>query len=223
MQYHLMEGAGLNGKYQLAQFHFHWGEKGGSEHTVNSHRYPSEIHLVHHKEKFADLGAALKSGEIDALAVIGVFIETSDSVPLKGFWKNMWTAMKASTSAGSNATVDMEKATIRNLLPDSGDYEHYWRYEGSLTTPPCNEQVVWTVMRDTLKVPTQLVEDMALVEDSKGQAHNMTYRHEMNLHERALWFNEPGHTHAIASGSVPLYGSLLWFVIAFIASAITSF
>ena len=32
-------------------------------------RFKAELHLVHYKAKFADLGVALKSGDEDALAV----------------------------------------------------------------------------------------------------------------------------------------------------------
>ena len=38
-------GGSLDGTYQLAQFHFHWGsdKTKGSEHTVNKKAYPAEV------------------------------------------------------------------------------------------------------------------------------------------------------------------------------------
>jgi carbonic anhydrase len=39
----------LGKTFEMKQFHFHWGENDfvGSEHLINSKRYPLEIHMVH--------------------------------------------------------------------------------------------------------------------------------------------------------------------------------
>ena len=42
-------------------------------------RFKAELHLVHYKATFADLGEALKSGDEDALAVLGFFVNTQRS------------------------------------------------------------------------------------------------------------------------------------------------
>ena len=48
-----INGGGLNGTYQFAQLHFHWGDTNerGSEHTKNGQAYPLEVHLVHFNTK----------------------------------------------------------------------------------------------------------------------------------------------------------------------------
>lgn len=98
----LMEvsGGGLEHDYTILQFHFHWGDTSdtseGSEHTVNSIRYPMEVvtkiklffyvclyfiplilflvqmHIVS-KRKDLTLDQALQAP--DGLAVLGFFIE----------------------------------------------------------------------------------------------------------------------------------------------------
>ncbi|XP_046839824.1 carbonic anhydrase 2-like [Xenia sp. Carnegie-2017] len=57
-----ISGGGLPGTYQLAQFHFHWGNDStkGSEHTVNGKKYAAELHLVHVNTKYSGLNEAKK-------------------------------------------------------------------------------------------------------------------------------------------------------------------
>ncbi|XP_074170569.1 carbonic anhydrase 5A, mitochondrial isoform X2 [Rhinolophus sinicus] len=75
------EGSGISGgplenHYRLKQFHFHWGavNEWGSEHTVDDHVYPAELHLVHwNSVKYQNYKDAVL-GE-NGLAVIGVFLK----------------------------------------------------------------------------------------------------------------------------------------------------
>ena len=43
-----IEHGGLDGRYQAAQFHFHWGhdDAHGSEHTLQNTAYPLEVSLA---------------------------------------------------------------------------------------------------------------------------------------------------------------------------------
>ncbi|XP_075851976.1 carbonic anhydrase 5A, mitochondrial isoform X3 [Microcebus murinus] len=85
------EGSGISGgplenHYRLKQFHFHWGAENawGSEHTVEDHAYPAELHLVHwNSVKYRSYQEAI-TGE-NGLAVIGVFLKViacQGTVPL---------------------------------------------------------------------------------------------------------------------------------------------
>jgi carbonic anhydrase len=110
----------LNGKdYVLKQFHFHHP----SEHTIDGKPYPLEVHFVH----------ASPDGDI---AVVGVLFEEGEANPnLDAIW--------------STAPVKEGEADISHML-DAGRFMPSgggaYRYEGSLTTPPCSETVHWTVM-----------------------------------------------------------------------------
>ena len=52
-------------------------------------------------------------------------------------------------------TTLKEDISLFDLLPKKEKLRHYFRYLGSLTTPGCDEKVVWTVFQE----PIQLHED----------------------------------------------------------------
>lgn len=111
--------------FSLLQFHFHLP----SEHTVDGDAYPMEVHFVH------------QAAEGD-LAVIGVFMESgSANATIDTIWNNI-----PAPNGRSNTLPRMDLTT---LLPDGTEY---FRYAGSLTTPPCSEVVSWVVMQDTISV-----------------------------------------------------------------------
>ncbi|XP_050021223.1 carbonic anhydrase 5A, mitochondrial isoform X2 [Alexandromys fortis] len=71
-----ISGGPLGNHYRLKQFHFHWGAANawGSEHVVDGHAYPAELHLVHWNPVKYENYKEAAVGE-DGLAVIGVFLK----------------------------------------------------------------------------------------------------------------------------------------------------
>ncbi|MEQ8435691.1 MAG: carbonic anhydrase family protein [Oceanicaulis sp.] len=115
-------------EYALAQFHFH----AGSEHTIDGAQYPLEVHFVHVSE----------DGQ---LAVVGMMFEDgAANDPLAGIWANL---PEGEGETGFEATLDPNA-----FLPEAGAI---WRYEGSLTTPPCSEGVAWTVFQTPLTASSE--------------------------------------------------------------------
>jgi len=39
--------------------------------------------------------------------------------------------------------MNISNLNVRSMLPEN--LSHFFRYEGSLTTPPCYESILWTV------------------------------------------------------------------------------
>uniref|UniRef100_A0A673UZU7 Carbonic anhydrase n=1 Tax=Suricata suricatta TaxID=37032 RepID=A0A673UZU7_SURSU len=77
------EGSGISGgplenHHRLRQFHFHWGavDACGSEHTVDDHVYPAELHLVHwNPAKYGSYEEAVLGER--GVAVIAVFVQVT--------------------------------------------------------------------------------------------------------------------------------------------------
>ncbi|NPB06055.1 MAG: carbonic anhydrase family protein [Aquificae bacterium] len=113
-------------KFYLKQFHFHTP----SEHTVNGKYYPMEMHLVHADEE-------------GNLAVIGVFFKVGKQNA------TLERVLSAAPEQPGKKNALAEPVNPYDLLPED---KSFYRYSGSLTTPPCSEGVRWFVMREPLEL-----------------------------------------------------------------------
>jgi len=122
----------LDGRaYELKQFHFH----APSENTIAGKHYPLEGHLVH----------ADKDGHLAVVAVM--FTEGKPNALVESLWGSM-------PSKEDEQHVFASPLDASGLLPTS---RHYYRFAGSLTTPPCSEGVTWLVFSQPVTVsPKQL-------------------------------------------------------------------
>ncbi|XP_026133414.1 carbonic anhydrase 4-like [Carassius auratus] len=148
-----VEGGGLPGLFASTQFHFHWGNGSatpGSGHSVNGKRYSMELHIV----SKAEHNGSLPNDSI--LAAFGFFIEASNDTGKPESWKLLMSYLTEIASAGDKTRVS-DKLTMDDLL--SGvDRTKYYRYLGSLTTPNCDEGVIWTIFKDPIKVSQDLID-----------------------------------------------------------------
>ncbi|KAG7323957.1 hypothetical protein KOW79_011973 [Hemibagrus wyckioides] len=142
-----MHLAGLSHRYSAAQLHFHWGSSNtpsGSEHTVNGKQFAAEMHLVHfNSAKYPNISTALDKS--DGLAVLGVFIEVGEHNPAFDRFLKYVNGIKY-----NGQKVQVAGFNVRELLPARLD--EYYRYDGSLTTPPCFPSVLWTVFRNPVSI-----------------------------------------------------------------------
>ena len=121
--------------YSLEQVHFHRP----SEHLIGGRSFPMEAHFEHRAE----------SG---ALAVIGVLL--AEGKPNDTFGKIVAT-MPATPGAAVKADASINP---NGLLPAKLDY---YRYEGSLTKPPCSEIVAWLLLTTPIQVAASDVASFA--------------------------------------------------------------
>jgi hypothetical protein len=63
----------------------------------------------------------------------------------------------------------------------------YYRYDGSLTTPPCYESVIWSVLQEPLKLSSSQLEAFGSLHDDKHQFMRNTYRPVQPIGTRILF------------------------------------
>ncbi|HHH39322.1 MAG TPA: carbonic anhydrase family protein [Sedimenticola sp.] len=118
-------------RFELKQFHFH----APSENRVNGVSFPMEGHLVHADDQ-------------GNLAVISVLFQEGAANPVvAAAWEQM-----PEQAGGKEALPQAVDAA--GLLPADRDY---YRFNGSLTTPPCSEGVVWVVMKQPVTVSQEQI------------------------------------------------------------------
>jgi carbonic anhydrase len=129
--------------YELKQFHFH----APSENTINGKHFPLEGHLVH----------ADKDGH---LAVVAILFNEGPANPLIA---SLWQGIPS--KVGEKHELP-EPLNAVQLLPSDREY---YRFAGSLTTPPCSEGVTWLVVR---KPVTASKEQIAAFSKAVGFANS---------------------------------------------------
>lgn len=135
MQIEFNQGASLvlDGQtFLLEQFHVH----SPSENNINGQSYPMELHLVHASDK----------GELAVVALM--FQHGSENQKLKHIWNSL-----PKKVGESNQLYSENKAG--SYLPNNLEY---YRFNGSLTTPPCSEGVRWVVLKEIQQASNQQIE-----------------------------------------------------------------
>lgn len=143
-------------EYLALQLHLHWGssDRPGSEHTVNGHRFPAEIHVVHLSTAFSELREAL--GRPGGLAVLAAFLQEGPEE--NSAYEQLLSHLEEIAEEGSK--TEISGLDVSALLPS--DLSRYYRYEGSLTTPPCSQGVIWTVFNQTVKLSAKQLHTLSV-------------------------------------------------------------
>ena len=114
--------------YKLKQFHFHTP----SENNINGEAYPLEAHFVH----------ATDDGKLAVVAVM--FKEGAANPVLSKIWNKLPKLVR-----GTASKCGLSADEVKALMPTN---KTYYKFMGSLTTPPCSEQVKWHVYKTPLTV-----------------------------------------------------------------------
>ncbi|GFP84249.1 alpha carbonic anhydrase 7 [Phtheirospermum japonicum] len=161
-------GAGhinINGTlFQLNQCHWHTP----SEHTINGRRFDMEVHLVHQSNdnRTAVIGIMYKIGRPDS------------------FLSKMQRDLEA---VGRTHDVETAVGIVNPGLIQFGSRKYY-RYIGSLTVPPCTQNIIWTIVR---KVRTVSREQVRLIREAVHDESEANSRPIQHLHDRSIGLYRP--------------------------------
>jgi carbonic anhydrase len=95
-----------------------------------------EIHLVHANE----------DGE---LAVVGIMFEVGEEDPMLN---RVWSFMPEHEGETTESPLTVFEAGV---MPPTREY---FRYNGSLTTPPCSEGVTWMVLKQHMTASEEQID-----------------------------------------------------------------
>jgi len=125
-------------RYELKQFHFHIP----SEEKINGEVFDMSVHLVH-----ADAQGNL--------AVVAVLLQEGEDNPLI---RELWNDLPSEKE--KEALLDKIEIDVSRVLPtDRG----YYTFSGSLTTPPCTEDVTWFVLKNPVTVSAAEIKQFSQV------------------------------------------------------------
>ncbi|XP_042477961.1 alpha carbonic anhydrase 1, chloroplastic-like [Macadamia integrifolia] len=125
--------------YTLKQVHWH----SPSEHTINGIRYPLELHQVH----IADDGS---------ISVVGVLYNYGAPDLLLLQIKSKLDEL-AKEACGEDEIAKIPIGHMGTKYLRRGAFKYY-RYVGSLTTPPCTQNVTWTIIAKVREVSKEQIE-----------------------------------------------------------------
>ncbi|XWS56004.1 hypothetical protein CRYUN_Cryun09bG0049200 [Craigia yunnanensis] len=125
--------------YSLRQMHWHLP----SEHQINGEQFAGELHLIHR-------------GADNSIAVVAILYQLEkDADPLiSKIMNGLNNLAKEKCKADEVAEIPLGSLDIKQLKRSSREY---YRYVGSLTTPPCSENVIWSILGKVRSISKQQI------------------------------------------------------------------
>ena len=130
-------GLGMCPPFRLAQFHFHWGRinEEGSEHVVDGRRGCGEVHFVFINTKYERSRFALNHA--DGVIVLGYMLSLETKSVFDEIFKYI-PLIKVNKDEVKDVSLQASE-----FFQDKHKIREFFVYQGSLTTPPCQESVTW--------------------------------------------------------------------------------
>jgi len=164
---------------------------------VNGEKFAGEIHFVHRHRRTKQL------------AVLGIFMQSHaptksnhNTARRRQEERTILNTQKATsneweryfTAAGVLKSTDNTTVMSLNLSALLGtNLNHFWRYTGSLTTPPCTEGIIWTMFQTPMNFThTQLA-------SFRNNIYFEDYRGPQPLNDRIVYRNFKDNTPSLIS------------------------
>jgi carbonic anhydrase len=144
--------------YTLLQGHFYTP----SEHLIDGAPAPMELHLVH------------KSEDNKMLIIAVLLVEGEQNNALAAFWSSL---------PRSKVTVDLKQPfDFASLLPKTAP-TGYYHYSGSLSAPPCDENVNYYVLQEPITVSAEQIRTFQAIIPHNARPVNNLYGRKVTMPE----------------------------------------
>lgn len=138
--------------YYAKQLHFHTG----SEHTIDGKQFDFEMHIVHRgiNDSPAVTGDSVKY-PYNKLAVLGIIFDTENGdkdvsdatvAAIDKFFDSLMFDKLADQGSSAKPKLIPSEVALGELMAVVNTNDR-WVYKGSLTTPPCLEDLYWNVVK----------------------------------------------------------------------------
>lgn len=203
-----ISGGPLNGTFVFAQLHFHWGDNDtyGSEDLINNHSFPAELHMVFYNTKYGSFDNAV--GHSEGVAVLAFFFQLGNENP-----HYVDLAFLLSSLQEPDVHVPFVNAPSLENLGNYGN-KKYFTYVGSLTTPPCSEEVIWIDFEEAVMISKSQIEKFRHIYNHAGEPLTHNFRPIQPLNNRIVFRNnadrephnvdEPSSSFSPSSDRIPI-------------------
>ncbi|CAL8103809.1 unnamed protein product [Calicophoron daubneyi] len=139
-------------QYEVIQMHFHWGanDSVGSEHEINGKSFSAEAHLVTYNSMLY-ANSTVASSSPGGLAVLGFLMQNNGQQSDTFFGRLGNTVDNLRNVVNTGSSVDISAFNLTKVL-ELVDANQFYRYAGSLTTPPCTQNVMWTIFEKVCSI-----------------------------------------------------------------------
>ena len=140
-------------EYKLVQSHFHTP----AEHTINNKAFPMEVQHYHNN----------KAG--DQLVISALFMAGEENKALHHSW------LKLLSQKHARHLLYREISPVE-LLPENREY---YRLQGSLTIPPCTENITWIIMKHPVTASREQIQELhkTIYADNNRPVQPLNKRH----------------------------------------------
>ncbi|CAD7006653.1 unnamed protein product [Ceratitis capitata] len=150
-----VSGGPLNGDFELEKIQFYWGHYNkntiGTEDPIRNVSFPTELHVIFRNMKYQDFDQA--ANKRDGIAVLAFFFEIfeRDNEDYAALTKTVKQVAKP------NAVAKLKKPKALWSFISFNIFDYY-TYTGSLTTPPCSEDVLWIDFQRPIQMSSKQIE-----------------------------------------------------------------
>lgn len=175
--------------YSVFQIHFHWGSisSQGAEHYIEGLGGLGEVHIIYFNQKYQNFSHA--ENQNDGVLILAFHLKICSNSAFSGLFGNNNQHLEMIRVNGNRESgISWRFADIYNCATDFVFcIERFYVYNGSLTTPPCSQSVLWWVSDQQLCITDDQLEMLRLQRVSaNGASLSNNYRPLQELNGRTI-------------------------------------